>query len=569
MKSFRFNAIWLLAPQSQRARAVRFHPHKNMIVGRNHTGKSTLIKHLFSTLGADPTGRLQNWDDSAISVVAFSVDTNEYRAIHQSGHRALFSNGQLIAAASSRSDWSAAFAGATGFNLVLTDRSLTTVAADPRCFFLPFYINQNGSWQSQWDTFVGLQQFKSPTGAILEYFSGVKPPEYYDLESRRTQAEHALAELEKERIFLDRARERFAKSMSSTGPKVDPTNFTQDIDRLTAEVTELNQRQEVLRDQAVREREMLANIRLQIKLADDALHTYDRDATYLRGGPPEVLACPTCGAEHAKSFLDLLTFAEDARVLRELVLGLHNDARKAEDQCRITEDKLRELQANYGRVSAILEVRRGDLKFGDVVSSMGAEEAFRAFEQEAAALRSDIGQWRETISGLSARLKQLTNPERSREILSKFRDAYASSLDRLKLPPINTSKLRLTSRPDLSGSGGPRSVLAYYAALWTVCRGTYGSFSLPLVIDAPQQQGQDDINLPNILSFIANDLSSHAQVILGIEMITGLPFDSRIELDEPYHLLRAEDYSEAQSVVEPLAKAMFDELRRTSSSETT
>jgi hypothetical protein len=355
--------------------------------------------------------------------------------------------------------------------------------------------------------------------------------------------------------------------MSLTGPKIDPENFTQDIARLTAEVTELNKRQENLRDRAVRERELLANIRLQIKLSDGALHTYDRDASYLRAEPPDVLTCPTCGAEHSKSFVDVLTYAEDARVLRELVAQLNKDAVTAEERCRKTERELRDLEGSYQRVSTILDVRRGELKFGDVVSSMGAEDAFRIFESEAAALQSDIDQQLGIVSAVSARLKELSNPQRSKEIMASFRDAYASALVSLNLPPINIARVRLTSRPDLSGSGGPRSVLAYYAALWTVCHGKYGSFSVPLIIDAPQQQGQDDINLPKILSFIANDLSPAAQVIVGIEMDTDYPFDRKTKFDDPYRLLRMEEYAEVDSLVKPLVQAMFDEVRKGGAAE--
>lgn len=559
MKNFLFENIWLLSHKDQRARAIQFHRHKNLIVGRNHTGKSSLIKTLFRTLGARPQGELAQWDDNTISVVAFSIDRQKYRAIHQRGHRALFNGvGELVAAASTHEEWTESFAKAVGFNLVLTDKKSKTVPADPRCFFLPFYINQDGSWQAGWDTFIGLQQYRAPTGAILDYFTGIKPPEYYELESKRTQSQRLMEDLQKEQRFLERARQRLGKSLAASGPKVESTNFEQEIARLTIEVTELNRQQEKLRDNAVREQEILSNIQLQIRLAVDALATYDSDTTFLRNEPREILTCPTCGAEHAESFLEFLNYAEDARVLRELVARLRADASKAAKQYRNTQSQLRELENNYQRVSEILNTRRGDLKFGDVVNSMGAETAFSAFEEESAVLKKDIDLQLSAIETLATRLKELTNATRSKEILKSFREAYASALISLNLPPIETSKLRLTSRPDLSGSGGPRSILAYYGALWQTCLGKHASFSVPLVIDSPNQQGQDDINLPRVLKFIANNLPATAQIIVGTEMETDLIFDNKIECDQPYNFLQNNEFAEVGKVVEPLAKTMYD-----------
>ncbi len=565
MKNFLFENIWLLSHKDQRARAIQFHPNKNLIVGRNHTGKSSLIKTLFRTLGARPQGKLEQWDDNTISVVGFIIDQKRFRAIHQRGHRALFDEySNLLAATSNHEEWTEAFANVVGFNLVLTDKKSETVRADPRCFFLPFYINQDGSWQAKWDTFTGLQQYREPIGAILEYFSGIKPPEYYEQDSKRTQSQRALEDLQREHRFLEKARERFSKSMSLSGPKVQPDNFKYEIAHLATEVTELNRQQEKLRDNAVREQELLSNIHLQIQLAVDALATYESDASYLQNEPREKLTCPTCGAEHAESFLELLNYAEDARVLRELVARLRGDATKAAEQYRKTQTQLRELESNYQRVADILEIRRGELKFGDVVNSMGAESAFSAFEIESAALKLDIDQRLSEIETLTSRLKELTNPNRSKEILNSFREAYASALISLNLPPIETSKLRLTSRPALSGSGGPRSILAYYGALWRTCLGKYASFSIPLVVDSPNQQGQDDINLPKVLKFIANDLPTGTQIIVGTEMETDHIFDNTIVCDQPYKFLNDNEFTAVSGVIEPLAKLMYDELQKQS-----
>ncbi|WP_222105398.1 hypothetical protein [Denitromonas ohlonensis] len=561
MKSFLFESIWMLSRRDRRARRVEFHENKNLIWGRNHTGKSSLVKTMFLTLGAKPQGNLTQWDEHTVSLVGFRVDGRSFQALHSSGIRALFENGVLIAATSDHSEWSAAFASVTGFNLVLLDKNGQSVPADPKCFFLPFYINQDGSWQASWNTFTGLQQFSKPMGSILEYFSGIKPQEYYEAKAKRDAELRLLDDLKKERGFLDKARERFGKKLPLSGPKIDPENFKLEIEQLTLEMTALNKEQEKLRSQSVSERDLLSSIYLQINLANEAIRAYEDDAQYLRNEPREALVCPVCNAEHSESFMDLLTYADDARSLREITARLEKDGRDVAAKLQQTVAQIGALEGHYRRISHLLDTRRGDLQFRQVVESLGAEQAFHAFEEERSILDAEIAVHTEAVGVLNAEMDKLTDKKRSGAILKQYRQAYAAALFDLNLPDSGKARLTLTSRPSDSGSGGPRSILAYYAALWDVCCGTTGSFMVPLVIDSPNQQGQDDINLPKVITFISEKLPANAQLILGSEIDTEHPFDKKIVLDSPYKLLDEQFFDEADAELGPLESLMYLSLK--------
>ncbi len=557
MKSFLFESIWMLSRKDRRARRVEFHEKKNLIWGRNHTGKSSLVKTLFLTLGAKTQGNLSKWDEQTVSLVSFRVDTRRFQALHSAGIRALFENGVLIVATSEYSEWSAAFADATGFNLVLTDKKGQSVPADPRCFFLPFYINQDGSWQAGWDTFTGLQQFSRPIGSILEYFSGIKPPEYYEAKAKRDGEQRLLDESKKERGFLDKAQERFGKKLPFSGPKIDPENFKTEIAQLTLEITELNKAQEKLRDQSVSQRDLLASIHLQIRLANDTIRAYEGDAKYLRTESREALVCPICNAEHSEPFMDLLTFADDARSLREITARLEKDAREIENKLQLTVREIGALEGQYNHISKLLDTRRGELQFRQVVESMGAEQALQAFEEERLVLNAEIFKHSEAVEMHTALMNKLSDKKRSAAILTEYREAYAAALVHLNLPRTDSDRIGLSSRPDDSGSGGPRAILAYYSALWHVCCGKAGSFTIPLVIDSPNQQGQDDVNLPKVIKFISENLPANTQLILGSEIETSHSFDKKIFLDTPYGLLEEGSFDEADATLRPLETLMY------------
>ncbi|CUI88995.1 Uncharacterised protein [Achromobacter xylosoxidans] len=529
-------------------------------MGRNHTGKTTLIRSLFETLGATPQGKLEQWDENAASLLEFSVDGRSYFALHQGGRRALFdATFNLLISTSKFGDWSRRFCEITDFNLVFSDKKQAEVVpADPACFFAPFYVNQDGSWQAEWNTFSGMKRFNAPFKPILEYFTGVCPPEYYSASAEKSQHSKVLDEHRQEYRLLERAIDRFSRSVPLSGPKVDADNFAAEIELLTKEVNELNVRQEVLRSSAVREQELLNSLDHQIHLADSALAAHDSDAKYLLKEGAAPLICPTCHAEHEKPFLDLLEFAEDARVLRELAARLREDAAEVRKRTQRVFAELSSLNENYQRISRLLDSRKGELKFKDVVGSLGAESAFATFEDERKQIQAAIDAVVLNVDALETRMKELRSPKRTKKILAEFREHYAAGRVALQLHSVTTKTMQLASRPSLSGSGGPRSILAYYAAIWRTVQSKEGSYDVPVVIDSPNQQAQDDFNLPAVLSFIAKDLPAGMQLIVGLETPIDLKFDHEMTLTERYNMLTEDEWELTDKLMEPLLKKMYD-----------
>ncbi|MBW0436019.1 hypothetical protein HGB47_20645 [Leptospira yasudae] len=564
MKKLIFESIWMLSQKEKKARKVSFSPKKNLIVGKNHVGKSSLTKTIFQTIGAKPTGKLEKWDEDVISILQISAGEKEYYILHQRGNRALFSkNRKLIGASSDHSSWTNLFADAIGFNLVVTDKNNETVQADPKCFFLPFYINQDGSWYAGWDTFVGLQQYKAPIGTILDYFSGIRPPEYYLTKSKQNMANFELEKLRKELDFLLKARERFNKVVPLSGSKIDPSNFKSEVETLTAEVNDLNSKQEVLRKKVIQEEELINSLKLQIELAEKTLSLHDKDYEFLGSSERESLICPICGAEHAESFLDLLHYNEDARILRELIIRLGGDLSKVKHSNSRTLEEFANLQEKYDKINEILDTRKGELNFRDVVDNIGSEKAFEAFESESKILKDLIGDVYSEVKKYDETLKELSDKKKADLILKSFREGYAEARSSLNLPPTDVNKLKLNSRPNLSGSGGPRSVLGYYFSLWRVMFAESSAYAVPIVIDSPNQQAQDDLNLEKVYNYISNNLPSSSQSIVCAETDTGLRklYNKTIILDKPYSILINKEYAEVEKMVIPLFKRMFEGLK--------
>lgn len=423
MKSFQFESISLLSLRDKKARKVQFHPRRNLILGENHTGKSSLVKNLFVTLGATPKGKLELWDPMTISSVDIKVDGVKFRVIHHDGNRALYdADGKLLSATSTHVAWAETFANLVGLNLVVTSKKDGDAArADPACFFLPFYIDQDGSWRDKWDTFPATLRFIKPVPSIIEYFSGIKPAEYYALKSEHNalskKAEAQVAELR----LLDRARSRLTQTLPNQVVNLTEDGFAEEIHRLTTEASQLNTQQEKLRAKYLRQSELVTSMQQQVEVAETALLAYANDHKYLaRRDQARELICPTCGAEHEQSFLHVLGYAEDARMLEQLTATLRKELIAAAAEKMETEDDLSSRRASYARISEILESKRGDLQFREIVEAQGAHVANRAFEIERTQLGDDLALLNTELQMVYSRLAELTDKKRTKKIVDEI-----------------------------------------------------------------------------------------------------------------------------------------------------
>ena len=70
------------------------------------------------------------------------------------------------------------------------------------------------------------------------------------------------------------------------------------------------------------------------------------------------------------------------------------------------------------------------------------------------------------------------------------------------------------------GSEGPRGIIAFYYAFLHTARRYSSCAFCPIVIDAPNQQGQDDMQ--RVMRFIIDKRPADSQVIVATEDLFGL-----------------------------------------------
>lgn len=529
---------------------LEFSPKRTLLWGGNGAAKSTILKSLYRAFDAEPQGDLPHWDYDAIVAVDFSVRDEEFTAVRKGDLRALYCGRELIGVATTSSKWNDVFAKVVDFNLMLLDRGGTFRRAAPSNFFLPFFVNQDGSFGASWETFKSLKQFQNSVEHTLEYFVRVRPSRYFELKANMQLEKAKHEELKVELATLQRTRVRLRRNQKAPSVKLNSHQFQLEVKQLTEVINNLSKKQDVLRKNIVEHQELVTALEEQIRLSEAALKEHAADFKFAgdTSADNRGFICPTCHAEHDSSFHTLLGLAEDARQLLELKQTLETDLKGVQHRLANFRREATQLRVQYLEVQQLLQAKKGRFTFDDFIKSYSAAEADAQLAAEQRMVEQALDNVANHLLDLKVDLTAISQEHDPKAPLAAFRERFGSACVALNVhSPEALDKWKLTKRPIESGSRNARALVAYYAALWNSIA-VDGMLPAPLIIDSPNQGAQDRKNLKRLLAVVASSAPENAQVILAHEEIPAeFGADLVVYLDNTKRLLTQKGFSDTSS----------------------
>jgi hypothetical protein len=527
MANVKFIGLFLLSQTEKRALKVPLNASRIVVQGGNGFGKSAILKSIYETLGALPQKIDSRWRSAHVSnALVFEHEGRRYTAVKALGmhalfdaHRKLLFSGQQVVR-----DWAPQLARFFGFKLIMSDRDGEIVIPPPSYMFAPFYVDQDAGWYRPWSSF---QDLYLPDSArtLADYHSGLRPDAYYEARANLAVDRITLSTLEAGVSTLRDAIEQIQQIDEGASPTYDLGEFRAEVDDLLRESeTLLTQQREFRRDiSEVHEETHL--LQAEKSLLERTLREL-RDEFDIAAALPDEIECPTCGQGYANDLADRFALIQDEGVLTEAIGAANIKLARNRSDEQEKQGKLHDIEKSLRRIEHILAVERAALSFNDVVIAAGKTEAAKILRSSLGEKAADADAARGRVDRHRGTMTSLTSPKRSGEILKFYRALLAKYAFELDVALEQDGAQAIHRIQAARGSEGPRGLLAYYYAFLRTRDQYATATAFPIVIDAPNQQGQDAVHLPQMLKFIFSQAPADAQVIVAAEEVSrGLPDD--------------------------------------------
>ncbi|WP_143750592.1 hypothetical protein [Mesorhizobium sp. WSM4312] len=513
------------------------------------------MKSLYEALGATPNKIDDRWKNANVSsCLEFEFAGATWFSVKAHGVLSLFDDkgnrrfwGQRLV-----KDWGPKLAEFFGFKLEMVDKDGETLTPPPAYLFAPFYIDQDGSWDNTWVSF--RKDFYLPESAatLADYHSGIRPDGYYAAKAELTKEKIVLSSLETAVETLRQAMTQI-EEIEGTTPTYDLQEFASECDDLVAESERLLVLQAEHRRTVSDLHEETHLVRAEAVLLQNALNEM-RGEFELASSLPHQVECPTCGHEYQNSLAERFALIEDEGVLSKALTEVQSKLERLVEKERAERGNLETIGASLARVQKILETQKQSLSLNDVLVAAGKTEAAKLLRVSLNEKIVAADGSRNRTESLRASMNEFTDRTRTSEIRKFYRTRLSMYSQELDVHLDEPEKQSIVSINVARGSEGPRALLAYYYAFLHTKIEFTTSVRFPLVIDSPNQQGQDKIHLPQMVKFIFDHVPDDAQTIVATEDASGLEFEGVAIAtygEAKRQILREKEFDRVKTIFDP------------------
>jgi hypothetical protein len=487
-------------------------------------------------------------DANVVSVVKFSLDSLQYQIIRDDKRFAIYDNENILIKIfnSVTTELGPYLSELFDFKPLFQSQSNDFIIPPPAYLILPYYIDQDDSWSNSWSAFKKLTQIKKYRESCIYYHSGIRPNSYYETKKDIDIFLRTIEETDKEQKITNKILQDVKEKLSQSQFNIDIEEFKNEIVELLTEFEKLKNKEEKIKIELHEYYHLKANYEVQVNIIKQAILESNKDLKFATEKLPQIIGCPTCGAEYENSFAERFEIAEDEQKCKDLLIEVKKEENEIDEKILKEKEKLSLTELEISRIDEILQSKKGDLQLKDVIESSGKNQIKEVFQTRQKELQSIIIENTLEKEKLEKKLKELESKKRKEEINLFFRTTLSKFLRKLDIQTLNEkdySKITTKIETLETGSSKPRALIAYYYTFFHLMEKYSSTTYFPLIVDSPNQQDQDIEHIDKILKFIDENQPKNSQLILGVAETYGVDFNCKsIELTEKYSLLSESEY---------------------------
>lgn len=558
MKEVYFKNLMIADLQKHTARIQSFEKGLNVVTSEdNHVGKSSMLKALYYTLGAEVDFD-SVWDKhSKLYIATLGVGEKEYRVVRLLKRFAVFEGEKLLKITDSvKKELTPLLGEIFDFSVYLPNKDTGKVEMAPPAFtFMPYYIDQDKGWSGLYDSFAAINQYKSDDRIkSLYYHLNIYTKGTVELMAKRDRLKERLEALAVENDRLNTILTALREETVNLPP-------ADTVSELEAHLAAPKKRIEQLVTQ-------IGAVRNEIQGLETALRQHQYNLSVIKEyvsvkdkvseeGTHKQHICPNCGYVFDEEIFNLVranygSMNEDY-MCQQIQLLIDS----VSDKLAIAKESYVALRQQMQEEEAAFQAEKNE--FDIYVRQRGLAASVRRFQKqldEAALEEQEINQ---QLKEIKKELRKLPNRKEVEEKYIEFVRLNIMTLD--AWDPAYDGTIRLLKPIKAQGTLENKIILAQFVGLFqTMEYFKTGATRFSFVVDSPRAKEASVASSKDILKMIAQ-MKMLPQIILAT--IDYSEFESEMDapakvivLTEKRKLLNDSDFVENEEYITSMAELL-------------
>lgn len=545
-----FNSIAIINNDNNTGKYVEFDKGINVVTSHkeekgNYVGKSSLLRALFHTLGADGKySTLWKSDGEKMYILDFTFDNKNYTMLRYDKLFKLFSGTKQLFSVSNRDELSEILNELFNKPIFLRNCSNQYSLATPVFNYLFNYIDQQFLEPFRFENFKGLTEFRpnQSYSEILYANLGVDISKLNDLNVNLSEAKEEMKTCKEQLLVY--------KSIQKELIIDNGISFEQDVEALKKELENYQKQYAVLVQQVEIEKKALFKAlseksELELLMKDLIDSKTKEKSNYNRILKRHV--CPYC--EQSTEHYSLMFFKKcnDIDGLEKQLISVENELNQAIRMVSLKkaryETKLNELN------SLISYIENAKCTENDLITKIGTNKLHNDLNNKIVSTSNKIDNLSVQIKDLQKSIKKIKKKES--EIDSKFYEEFSDIFYKKKLGGFDLSNIsKADSKVKVDGTRNNITIVAWLSSLIRTKYFTNKDFTMfPIVFDNPNNADFDLTNEHTIFEIIFENSCTGSQIITSMvgfdeNLYSDYKIDKVIVLEsEENHLLIESDYN--------------------------
>lgn len=512
MSEMYFKSILIADIVAHKARFQKFEKGLNVITSAdNHVGKSSLLKSLYHTLGANV--KYDNvWGiNSKLFILDFCVDNIDYRIVRQVKRFAVFKGAELILITNKvMAELAPLLERIFNFGVYLDSKESGKVTLAPPAFtFLPYYIDQDDGWSVLYGSFQNQDQYrKNDRIKSLYYHLNLYTKSTVELMAKRDRLQDEISVLKNDAARLSDITEAITEEMQGIVPADDTEQFDRNIQMSKEKI-------KVLVNKIGEKRNRIQELEVSLEQHEHQMQVITEyhaiTGSVDNSKELEIHSCPRCGylyddeiyhRVHANYLNVSDTYVK--AYISQVIVSIQDSLGEEKQQYVALMKKLKDLE------TAFSEKEEG---FNLYIRQRGMSESLDKFNVQLQENQTKQSNIQEILKSIRKELKKLPN---KKEVEDKYIEFTRSNIIRLGAwNAAYDGTIKLLSPIKAQGTLENKIILAQFVGLFqTMNYFKTQIIRFPFVVDSPRGKEASQESSKEILSMIT-DINMLPQVILA------------------------------------------------------